>query len=88
MARTAQMKRQVSVLVTDEMKAFLIGSAMVENASEADVIRALLDESITRAAGGALGEEEIKRRVEVGRVELARLDAEREARLAAERKAS
>lgn len=60
----------------DRTKAFLLGSAEVEEAAEADVIRALFDESIMRAASGALGEVEIERRVEIGMRELARRDAE------------
>lgn len=83
MARVAQMKRQLSVLVTDEMKAFLIGSAVVENASEADVTRALLDLAIDQATADLSGHA-VERRIEVGMRELARLDAERAARQAAE----
>lgn len=83
MARVAQMKRQLSVLVTDEMKAFLIGSAVVENASEADVTRALLDRAIDQATADLSGHV-VEQRIEVGMRELARLDAERAARLAAE----
>lgn len=83
MARVAQMKRQLSVLVTDEMKAFLIGSAVVENASEADVTRALLDRAIDQATADLSGHV-VEQRIEVGMRELARLDAERAARQAAE----
>lgn len=71
MARTAQYTRQLSLLVSDDTKAFLLGSAEVEQESEAEVTRTLLDRAITEVCG-VLGQQETDRRVELGRQVLAR----------------
>jgi hypothetical protein len=85
MARTAQYTEQVSLLVSEEMKAFLLGSALAESVSEADVIRALLDSAVSLLGSdveqlGTLTREEIDARIRAGQQVLRERAAGRAAR--------
>lgn len=71
MARAARFTEQLSALIPEESKAFLLGCAQVEGVSEADVVRTLLDDAI-EGVRLRLGQDALDERVEVGRAELAR----------------
>jgi hypothetical protein len=81
MARTAQYTEQVSLLVSEEMKAFLLGSALAESVSEADVIRTLLDSAVTALHyDGHISSTEMETRAKAGRQVLAERRAGRSGR--------
>jgi hypothetical protein len=70
-AETAQLTEQLPVLMTEDMRAFLLGSKIADGArSEGAVARALLEESIL-AFWNANGPE-YNRRMKLGRAELKR----------------
>lgn len=71
-ADTAQLTEQLPVLMTEDMRAFLLGSKIADGArSEGAVARALLDEAIMAFAGTG-GGVEYSRRMKLGRAELKR----------------
>lgn len=66
-----QLTEHVNVLMTEDMRAFLLGSKIVDGArSEGAVARALLDEAIVRWQGD-VSTTEYRRRIELGRAALA-----------------
>jgi hypothetical protein len=70
-AETPQMTEHLSLLVTPEMRAFLLGSKQADNArSEGTVARALLDDAIEAFRRGEPGQ--YAARLKAGRRELAR----------------
>lgn len=77
MARTARYTESVSAMVEGEQKAFLLGSAIVEEVSEGDVLRALLEGGIA-GARGVLTETEYEERMTRGRNELDRRERARQ----------
>lgn len=71
-AEPAQLTEHVNVLMTEETRAFLLGSKSVDGArSEAAVARALLEEAVSRFAA-EYGLTRYNERVSIGRRELAR----------------
>lgn len=75
-AESAQLTEQVSVLTTEDMRAFLLGSKIRDSGrSEGAAARALLEDAIASYAGAWPAEYEL--RMEVGRAELARRRQER-----------
>jgi hypothetical protein len=70
-AESAELTEHVNVLVTPEVRAFLLGSKIADDArSEGAVARALLERAIY--ASKTVHAREYARRVELGRQELAR----------------
>lgn len=71
MARTARYTASVSAMVEEDTKAFLLGCAEVEQASEGDVIRSLFDQAIEHVKT-MLTREEVEKRMTAGHAELTR----------------
>jgi hypothetical protein len=75
-AEGPELTEHVNVLMTEDTRAFLLGSKIADGArSEAAVARALLDNAIERFA--AEDGCEMDRRMEIGRAELVRRTAAR-----------
>jgi hypothetical protein len=72
-AEPAQLTEHVNVLMTEETRAFLLGSKIADGArSEGAVARALIEDSIQAYRTAAVLNLEYDRRVKIGRDELAK----------------
>lgn len=72
MARTARYTESVSAMVGEEQKAFLLGSADVEQVSEGDVLRSMLDAALAHLVdSGQLEPSAVEHRTAKGRELLA-----------------